>query len=211
MTTGRYVQLDEDFPVGNRVASYAFGETREQTPGKACAAQQTTTEELMENWYLAVGAGIVGLVVGFVLGWCARRGRMPAQEAKPAGPSPEAVRLLALLQREGRLVDFLLEPIEAYSDSQIGAAVREIHRKCAEVLNKTVTLEKILPQEEGQEVEVPTGFDPSAIRLVGAVSGQPPFRGTVRHPGWRVREVRLPSQPLGQDPWVLMPAEVEVA
>lgn len=162
----------------------------------------------METWQVALATGLVGVIVGIIAGWLLRARRAAAPP--PAGPTPDAVRLLALLQREGRLVDFLMEPIDAYSDAQIGAAVREIHRHCAEVLGKTLLLEKILPQEEGQTVEVAAGFDPSAIRLTGAVSGQPPFRGTLKHAGWRVREVRLPSLPHGQDPWVLMPAEVEI-
>jgi len=162
----------------------------------------------MEMWWIVV-AGVTGLLLGGLVGWWLRGQRsVPPPAPKP---SPESLRLLAVLQREGRLLDFLLEPIDAYSDAQIGAAVREIHRKCREVLDKVLTLEKVLPQEEGEPITLAAGFDPSAIRLSGAVSGQPPFRGTVKHPGWRVREVRLPSIPQGQDPWVVMPAEVEVA
>ncbi|MCS7168808.1 MAG: DUF2760 domain-containing protein [Gemmatales bacterium] len=164
----------------------------------------------METWLAIAGTGFVALVLGFLLGWYIR-GQRAAQAEKATGPSPEAIRLLALMQREGRLVDFLLEPIDNYSDAQIGAAVREIHRKCSQVLQQTLVLDRVLPHEEGQLVEVAAGFDPSAIRLIGAVSGQPPFRGTLKHPGWRVRDVRLPPGPVGQDPWVLMPAEVEIA
>ncbi|MCD4755860.1 MAG: DUF2760 domain-containing protein, partial [Deltaproteobacteria bacterium] len=40
------------------------------------------------------------------------------------------VQTLGLLQREGRLIDFLQEDIEPYDDAQIGAAVREVHRGC---------------------------------------------------------------------------------
>ena len=39
----------------------------------------------------------------------------------------ERSRFLAILQRDSRLIDFLQEDIAAYSDDQIGAAVREIH------------------------------------------------------------------------------------
>ncbi|MCS7016665.1 MAG: DUF2760 domain-containing protein [Gemmatales bacterium] len=164
----------------------------------------------MESWWMGWAAGVAGLVVGMLVGWCLR-GLRPSAAAKPTGPTPDTVRLLALMQREGRLVDFLLEPIQGYSNEQIGAAVREIHDKCRKVLEQTLVLEKVLPQKEEEQVEIAAGFDPSAIRLTGAVSGQPPFRGTLKHPGWRVREVRLPSLAEGQDPWVLMPAEVEIA
>src|SRR5262245_43988861 len=128
----------------------------------------------------------------------------------PIKPSGEAVRLFALLQREGRLLDFLLEDIQAYSNDQIGAAVRDIHRQCQQALKEHVGLEPVLPQKEGDAVEVPPGFDPSAIRLTGNVTGQPPFRGTLQHHGWRVKELKLAKPPEAQDELVLQPAEVEL-
>ena len=77
---------------------------------------------------------------------------------------------------------------------QIGAAVRDIHRKCQAALKEHLTLEPVLAQEEGSSVEVPVGFDPSAIRLIGNVTGQPPFKGTLQHHGWRMAEA---AQALG--------------
>jgi hypothetical protein len=129
---------------------------------------------------------------------------------EPAKPSGVPLRLLALLQREGRLLDFLLEDIQNYPDTQIGAAVRDIHRQCQAALREHLVLQPVLPQSEGANVEVPTGFDPSAIRLTGNVTGQPPFRGTLQHHGWRVKEFKLAPPPQGQDEFVLMPAEVEL-
>jgi len=128
----------------------------------------------------------------------------------PPKPSGAAVRFLALLQREGRLVDFLLEDIQSYSDAQVGAAVRDIHRQCQSVLKEHLVLQPVLPQREGASVEVTTGFDPSAVRLMGNVTGQPPFRGTLQHHGWRVKEIKLAPPPEGQDELILMPAEVEL-
>lgn len=132
------------------------------------------------------------------------------EPAKPTRPSGVPLRLLALLQREGRLLDFLMEDISAANDAQIGVAVREVHRKCQEALKKALDLEPILPQHENETVEVPAGFDPSAIRVTGNVAGQPPFRGTLIHAGWRVRAIRLHSPPEGADELVLAPAEVEI-
>jgi hypothetical protein len=120
------------------------------------------------------------------------------------------VRFLALLQREGRLLDFLLEDIQSYPDAQVGAAVRDIHRQCQAALKEHLVLEPVLAQSEGSPVEVPAGFDPSAIRVTGNVVGNPPYRGTLQHHGWRVKELKLASPPEGQDERVLMPAEVEV-
>ena len=132
--------------------------------------------------------------------------------ASPPKPTTDAaVQLLGLLQREGRLVDFLREDIQPYEDGQIGAAVRAIHESCRQVLTEHLTLEPVLSGNEGDEVTVPKDFDPSAIRLTGNVSGEPPFHGTLRHPGWRAKQVKLPSQPSGQDPKIVAPAEVEIA
>lgn len=135
----------------------------------------------------------------------------PAEEAaKPPRLSPEPLRLLALLQREGRLLDFLLEDIQAASDDQIGAGVRELHRQAQTVIKEHLVLEPVLAKNEGETVEIPSPFDPSAIRLTGNVTGQPPFRGTLQHHGWRVKNYTLPDLPSGQDAFVLAPAEVEL-
>jgi hypothetical protein len=131
-------------------------------------------------------------------------------DPKPPRPSGEAVRLVALMQRDGRLLDFLLEEIQGLGNEQIGAAVRDIHRGAQRALREHVLLEPVLPSKEDETVEVPAGFDPSAIRLTGNVTGEPPFRGVLRHHGWRVKELKLQPTAAGQDDLVLQPAEVEL-
>src|SRR5438067_9211815 len=157
---------------------------------------------------------VVLLVLVVVLGVLLARARKPAPPPPPPPQPPkrsaEPRRLLALLQREGRVLDFFLEDISGASDEQVGAGVRELHRKAQAALKEHLTLGPVLPQAEGEAVEVPPGFDPSAVRLTGNVTGQPPFRGTLRHQGWRVRELKLAPPPQGQDEFVLMPAEVEL-
>ncbi|HEV3204980.1 MAG TPA: DUF2760 domain-containing protein [Gemmataceae bacterium] len=127
---------------------------------------------------------------------------------KPLRPSGMPLRMLALLQREARLVDFLMEDIKEVTDQQIVVAARDIHEKGRAVLKKRLVLSPVIPQSEGTTVEVPAGFDPSAIQLVGNVTGQPPFRGVVRHSGWKVEQINIPPLPEGQDDLILMPAEV---
>ena len=122
-----------------------------------------------------------------------------------------ALALLALLQREGRLVDFLRETLDSYEDADIGVAVRDIHRGCKKVIEEHFVLEAVMPGEEDTRVKVPAGFDPGEVRLIGKVSGEPPFTGTLRHHGWRVTEVKLPTLTEGVDRRVLAPAEVEIA
>jgi len=136
----------------------------------------------------------------------------PPAPKEPVTPKPSGapLRLLALLQREGRLLDFLLEDIQAYPDAQIGAAVRDIHRQCQHAVKEHLVLEPVLAESEGATVEVRRGFDPSAIRLTGNVTGEPPFRGTLQHHGWQVKELKLAPPPEGQDEFVLQPAEVEL-
>ena len=121
-----------------------------------------------------------------------------------------ALALLALLQREGRLVDFLRESLDGFSDADIGAAARDVHRGCKKVLEQHLTLEAVMPGAEEEKVSVPKGFDPAEIRLVGEAKGEPPFRGTLRHHGWRVVEAKLPALADGIDRAVIAPAEVEL-
>ena len=142
--------------------------------------------------------------------------RMPIEVVEPEpvrpAPTPELANLqvLALLQREGRLLDFLKEDIDGLDDDQIGAAVRAIHKGCRKVLTDHVTLAPIRKEAEGSIVEVPPGFDPAAIRLIGNVRGEPPFKGALKHHGWQVTAMHLPAQPAGVDPKIVAPAEVEV-
>jgi hypothetical protein len=131
-------------------------------------------------------------------------------ERPAADPFDRAVQMLALLQRDGRLIDFLRENISAYPDVQLGAAVRTIHESCRQVLDRYVTMESILNSEEDQPVTVEAGFDPAAIKLIGNVAGEPPVRGLLRHKGWRAKEVNLPPLPPAAGRLVIAPAEVEL-
>ncbi len=152
-----------------------------------------------------------------VLGNGVLAGKVAALEAapeKPAEPPAEkthaaALALLALLQREGRLVDFLQEDLSAYSDADIGAAARVVHTGSRKVLQQYFTLEPVLADAEGASITVPTGFSAERIRLTGNVAGQPPYRGTLKHHGWIASSIRLPAIP-SLDPRVVAPAEVEL-
>jgi hypothetical protein len=128
----------------------------------------------------------------------------------PPKPSGAPLRLLAVLQRDARLIDFLTENVAGYTDEQVGEFAKRLHADCKKVLDRHVVLETVLPQAEGEPAEVPVGFDPSAVRLLGNVTGQPPFKGTVKHPGWRVKELKLEVPAAGVDEFVLQPAEVDL-
>lgn len=143
----------------------------------------------------------------------------PAPAPKPAPVAPPArvehdssaaLHLLAILQREGRLVDFLQEDISGYEDADVGAAARLVHDGCRKGLGDYLVLEPLRSEGEGAPIVIERGFDPGAVRLTGNVTGEPPFKGSLRHHGWRVAEVNLPATPRGQDPHVIAPAEVEL-
>jgi hypothetical protein len=134
------------------------------------------------------------------------------QVERPASEAfDRAVQMLALLQRDGRLIDFLAEDVSVYPDAQLGAAVRTIHETCRQALEHYVRLEPILNSEENQPVTVQAGFDPATIKLIGNLAGEPPVRGVLRHKGWRVKEVNLPPLPQAAGRMVVALAEVELS
>lgn len=135
----------------------------------------------------------------------------PVAAAPAADRGERAVQMLALLQRDGRLIDFVMEDITSYSDAQIGAAVRDVHAGLRRVLDRYVSLESILTGREGDAITVSQAIDPSAVRLVGGVAGPPPFRGTLLHRGWRAARVELPPLPDTTGRSVVAQAEIEVA
>ena len=136
----------------------------------------------------------------------------PTAAEEPPKPSrSEALTLLATLQREARLVDFFKESLDGYSDAQIGAAVRDIHRDTAAVLQRLFAIEPVVEGEEGRQIEVPAGFDAGCYRLTGNVTGTPPFNGTVVHHGWRASKCELPAWSGGiKAAEIVAPAEVEL-
>ncbi len=142
----------------------------------------------------------------------------PAPEDKPSAPPKpaaskrsEALTLLAALQREARFVDFVMESLDAYSDEQIGAAARDVHRGCRTVLQRMFDVQPVREEPEGTSIKVPAGFDQGLVRLSGQVAGEPPFRGSLQHAGWKAGKCELPTwtgEPHVQT--VIAPAEVEV-
>jgi hypothetical protein len=140
----------------------------------------------------------------------------PAPVAAPPPPvlrtldSDAALQLLALLQREARLIDFTRESLAGYDDAQIGAAARLVHEGCAKVLREHFEIVPVRDEPEGSRITLPAGFDAAAVRLTGQVSGNAPFTGSLSHRGWRATQVKLPRLAEGHDARVLAPAEIEL-
>ena len=132
----------------------------------------------------------------------------PAALPEPK-PSDGALQILGILQRDSRLVDFLMEDISSYADDQIGAAVRELHDQCRDSVKRYVTLTPVIDGVEGTFAKAPSN-DPNLIKFVGNVPAKPPSGGTLRHRGWRASKVDLPALTAKQDAAIIAPAEIEI-
>lgn len=138
--------------------------------------------------------------------------KLPAPAiAKPAPPSQDAaLQLLALLQREGRFIDFLEEDVASFADADIGAAARVVHAGCRKALREHLKLEPVRKEEEGARLTLDEPLDASAIKLTGNVQGKGPYSGTLRHRGWKAAEITMPTAVEGHDARILAQAEVEL-
>ncbi len=142
--------------------------------------------------------------------------------AEPARPAPERLQasradaeivyFLAMLQEKGRLVDFLMDDINAYSDAQVGAAARVVHAGLKGVLQEHFSINPVRREEEGSTVQVPAGYSADEYRLVGKIAGSAPFSGVLVHRGWKTDSVKLPQVLSGAADRLpaIAPAEVEV-
>ncbi len=139
----------------------------------------------------------------------------PATAPKPiVTPKPlrsDAVTLLAGFQREGRLIDFLKEPIDAYSDAQVGAAVRDIHRDCGALLERQFAIRPVLDQAEGSNVTIGAHVKSGRIKLTGKIGDSTQASGTLVHHGWLVTKTDVPVWTgEAEAASIVAPAEVEV-
>ena len=142
--------------------------------------------------------------------------KLSPREAKPATPPPPvgkpsdgALQMLAILQRDSRLIDFLMEDIASYSDDQVGAAVRELHDQCRDSVSRYVILQPVIDGVEGTFTQAPSP-DPNVVKFVGNVPAKPPAGGILRHKGWRAAKVDLPQLAVKQDAAIIAPAEIEI-
>lgn len=136
--------------------------------------------------------------------------------ASAAKPQPEvrtsdgALQILGILQRDSRLIDFLMEDISGYTDDQVGAAVRSLHEQCRSALARYVTLRPVVDGVEHTPTRI-ENRDPASVKLLGNVPADGnASQGVLRHKGWRVEKVDLPRIAPGQNVTVLAPAEIEI-
>jgi hypothetical protein len=152
--------------------------------------------------YLSGGALALGLVVLVTI----LAGRSPkddtgsaAEAARPVAiptranqADAEIVNFLAMLQARGRLVDFLMDDINAHDDAQVGAAARVVHAGCKAALQEHLRICPVREESEGSTVQVAAGYPADEYRLLGRISGPAPFSGVLVHHGWKTEAVKLP-------------------
>ncbi len=171
----------------------------------------------------AIAAAAVAVVAMLAAG---KRAPAAEADARPQAEAPrpvvqplaenqadaEVVNFLATLQQRGRLLDFLMDDITAYSDAQVGAAARVVHDGCRAALKEHLNIRPVREEKEGSTIEVPAGHAADEYRLVGRIAGEAPFAGILVHRGWKVEEVRLPRLLRREDERLptIAPAEVEL-
>ena len=162
------------------------------------------------SFFAILFKGVIPDDVASALGLARRATPRPAAvPTAPATVSDGALQILAILQRDSRLIDFLMEDIAGYSDDQVGAAVRSLHDQCRDALTRYVQLAPIIDGVEGTFTRL-ASIDPASVKLLGNVPPQPPPGGVLRHKGWRCSRVDLPALHGKQNMQVIAPAEVEI-
>ncbi len=136
----------------------------------------------------------------------------PSPSTRAASPAPapgvEALQLLSLLQRDGRFVDFIEQDIASFSDQDVGAAARVVHEGCRKALHSHARVESVRSEAEGSRLTLERAD--GSVKLVGNVAGSAPYQGVLRHRGWRVRDLKLPTRLGEHDPNLVAPAELEL-
>lgn len=127
----------------------------------------------------------------------------------PQSSRSEAITLLAALQREARLIDIIKEPLDSFSDAQVGAAARDVLKNSGSVIERMFGLVPASSASDGDLITTPAELDPALHRLVGKVSGSPPFRGTLAHHGWKATRCDVPKWS-GPDESALIVAPMEI-
>jgi predicted nucleic acid-binding Zn-ribbon protein len=125
------------------------------------------------------------------------------------GIPPAAYQILYLFQKEGRLIDLLMEDVSDFDDETLGGAIRPIHEGCRKLLKERLVIEPVLDEEEGSEITIEEA-DPESIKLSGNVPAKGPYKGELVHRGWRLKECHLPELVDGWTGNVVAPAEIEI-
>jgi Na+-transporting methylmalonyl-CoA/oxaloacetate decarboxylase gamma subunit len=197
----------------------------------------TIEPSTFDLWHVILASTAVFFVLLFLIvliwGFSNQRTKVPAEsevkivekiveiEKIVQSPAPEpiilremttdaAIQILAILQKEARFIDFIQEDMTAYSDAEIGGAARMVQQGCKKAIDEHFNLVQVASQSEGETVTLEKGYDSGLYRVIGHVTGEPPFKGVLVHKGWRVNSVSLPKLTESHDAMVIACAEVEL-
>ena len=125
------------------------------------------------------------------------------------------LQFLTLLQEKGRFLDFAMDDISRFPDQQVGAAARVVHSGCQKVISEYLDINPVRGEQEGSPIELGDAFSSYQYRLLGNV-GEPPYKGTILHRGWKADAIKLPelvtqAESSLEQLKVLAPAEVELS
>lgn len=129
----------------------------------------------------------------------------------PKSKDHSHLRLLSLLQEESRIIDFFQEDISSFSDEQIGKAIRNMHAGCHKRLEELVTIRPIFEEKEGETVSIPEDFNGQEIKILGKGSKKAPFKGILKHKGWKAHKHSLPKSLGNLQDEIIQAAEVELS
>lgn len=125
----------------------------------------------------------------------------------------DAITLLAVLQRDARLLDLVHESLDDYSDEQIGGAARNVLRDARKTLERVFALKRLVDVAEGDRIEIPGQASPIRWRVLGSgvnsTDSSAGSSGTLVHAGWIASKADLPTW-TGKKEDVLVVAPVEV-
>jgi hypothetical protein len=180
----------------------------------------TLHEQAMPFGASAAGFAVLTLILAIASGG---KPQAPAAPTPPPAVAPpptpaanqaeaEIIAFFGLLQEKGRFVDFLMEDITPFDDAQVAAASRVVHQGCQAVIKEHFHITPVADAAEGTAFTVPSGYASDEFRLLGKISGEAPFTGTLVHKGWRTETVKLPRILKSDDSRLpaITPAEVEL-
>lgn len=161
-------------------------------------------------WFRVLLDGRFAAQVRTLLTGAARSETEPVAQPDPQERIAAALQLLGLMQREGRLVDFLQQDLTGFSDADVGSAARVVHEGCRRALQSRANITPCRTESEGAQVTLAPGFDAQLVKLTGNLAGEPPYTGVLRHGGWKVQAFELPELVGDANPEIIQPAEVEL-
>jgi Domain of unknown function (DUF2760). len=127
--------------------------------------------------------------------------------SKVATSRSDALTLLAVMQKESRILDLIFDDLDGYSDEQIGGASRQVLRDLRDCLDSHVKIESLVDKQEGDVVQIPDAASPIRWKVIGDASAQ---SGTLTHAGYVAKKVALPEWTgTEENASIIAPAEVD--